>query len=246
MSDDFKHSVVGPTDGAPMKNIVLVVVAGPFLASVACSASVDSMSIDKACVRTACDERQEADSRACSACLSACSSSSHSCDSSRMCSSSCSSSSCSEASQKDCRQTGFKVTLPENSSPELEQACRRAVSRVTSCGGSTIDVLKCSTLAKIERSESAATYDCYANLECGADSSSCTPPPDSFGDDLCGAMESSCPGTCDTISPKLQAALNDEGPWLREDAKSAARGCSTQSTCSDMRACLKAFGDIVF
>ena len=229
-----------------MKNIVLLAVVAPFLASVACSASVDSMSIDKACIRTACDDRRERASRACSACSSACSSASYSCDSSRACSSSCSSSECSDDDKKECTQTGFKVTLPENGSPELEQACRRAVTHVKGCGGSTIDPSACSTLAKIERPESAATYDCFAKVECGADASSCTPPSDSFGDDLCGAIENSCPGTCNNISPKLQAALNDEGPWLREDAKGAARGCSTQSSCGDVRACLKAFANVVF
>jgi hypothetical protein len=142
---------------------------------------------------------------------------------------------------------GFVVTLPDEGDPDLQRACERSASQQKACGVTGgLDAWRCSTYAKIERPEMAAAYDCFANLPCDADPSSCTVAPSTFGDELCGAIEDRCPGTCPALSPRLQAALNDEGAWLRDDAKDAAASCSKQASCGDVRDCLKAFVGAVF
>ncbi len=70
--------------------------------------------------------------------------------------------------------------------------------------------------------------------------SGCGPAPTSFGDDLCDAMDAQCSGIC---TKDIRAALNSDGPWLRDDVQKAGLSCTTQSNCGDAHDCFFAWTD---
>jgi hypothetical protein len=221
---------------------------GLFLGLQACSGDPDApsseMKLHKECLKTVCAARAEQNSNACSRCLDVCSSASYDCDPSRECEVSCGDTS--DCSSDACEDEGFKATLPNNPSAEILAACGRERAHVSECGYEAKNI-DCTTYSKVERPEMAPYYDCVAMLSCddlaNKDAvAKCEPATTTFGDDLCAKLEAKCAGTC---SDDVRAALDAEGPWLRDDAKSAAASCANQSTCGDVGECLSAWKSAV-
>jgi hypothetical protein len=222
----------------------ILIAVGFFFGLQACSGNPDApsgdMKIHKECLKTVCAARAEEHASACSRCLNACSGASYDCDPDTACHYSCSDSS--DCSSDQCDTEGFKVTLPNNPSPELAAACGRERQHVGECGYETKNI-DCTTYSEVERPEMAKFYDCVAMLSCDDLTNkdvlaTCAPPDSTFGAELCSTLDAKCGGTC---SDADVAAINAEGAWLRDDAKSAAKSCASQDACGDVKDCLSAW-----
>ncbi len=221
----------------------------PGLLAVACAAADPSvpsasMQIYETCLQTVCDQMQSDSSSNCSACESACFSASYDCDPSTACSDSCSTTQCSASDKTTCLQQGYKVTLPNNPSPDIAAACRRELDHITSCGYTTsMTASDCDRYAAVELSDLASDYDCVAQLDCSSltnDSAiaACGPAPSTVGDDFCGSFGGACSTGC---SSWQQTFLDQEGAWLRPDAIAALQTCLSQPSCDESSACLLAW-----
>jgi hypothetical protein len=232
-----------------MKTLLSAVAALFALPTVACavdpSTATDQMQVYETCLETECDEMQQSASSECSACESACMSASYDCDPSSACEDSCSSRDCSDTDKSTCEEQGFKVTMPNNPSPDIDAACGRELAHITSCGYSTsMKPSDCTRYAASELPERASNYDCVAQLDCSSltdDSAmqTCDAPASTFGDDFCGSLATACPSN--TCSSDRQAFMNAEGGWARPDALDAARSCLSQPSCDETADCISAW-----
>jgi hypothetical protein len=125
----------------------------------------------------------------------------------------------------------------------LEAACWGAVERDLRCGETTVTP-NCDVVAAVESQEVIPVYHCLAKTDCGMAPSLCYPPGLGLGDELCAVVDQVCEvWACDA---EWQNLINDASGWWRTDTLEAARACTGESGCADVRSCLGAWSDAVF
>jgi hypothetical protein len=217
------------------------------LGLLACSSSGSDqqphLRVEKTCLLTECDDIQQRGSRACADCTNACSRYSK-CDVEEDCNVSCGERECSESQRNACKETGFKATLGEDHSKEVDAERRRAFRKAGECGWKTTSSEACCTYyARLERSERAKSYACIADLPRDPeDFAACDPEPSSLGAQLCDAAAAKCEDFC---SDEQRIELDRRGAWLRDDVIAAGMSCTTHASCGDVRGCFRAWLKIV-
>lgn len=213
----------------------------------ACSSSQEAasgMRVEKTCLKTACNEKEEDSS--CSRCLAACSAASYSCDSSIACRVSCGSrEECSDDERSRCVSEAFVVRTADEPNADLLAACERMFDHLRGCEreipGKTKSV--CAEWAKVEKPETAQTYECVVKKGCGGDVTTCAPPPSMVGAELCDGLGAKCAVTWCT--PDMRKALNSGGAAWKDDVIAAARSCLSLPVCIEARACLQSWVNAV-
>ena len=214
------------------------------LTIVACSGRGDApaplteMRIKKACIETQCEAYEADRDYQCAICADKCRRADYDCDVDEACTYSCAPPrDCMEIEKRQCASMGFEAELPTNSDKDVEAACGRFSQHEVECNveGST----DCKAVAAVALHGRVQTYDCMAQLPCGAeDTSSCDPPPTSLGDATCDALNAKCAGECSTESREL---LNHLGTWVRADVMAAAANCASETVCADVHRCMSAW-----
>ena len=222
---------------------------------VGCSSTTEganAMRIEKTCTKTACDQIHERDRHDCSRCLDACLDASYSCDPSTACRLNCGSSSsgsCTDAERSQCVQTGFVATgLATEPGAEVLGACERMFDKLDGCKlRLRHDRSTCATWARVERRESAQTYDCVATAPCDGDVSACVLPATTFGDEVCDALGAKCSEAmvATVCSSTVRALLNEAGGGFKDDVIAAERACLASPTCEDAAKCHVAWANAV-
>ena len=203
-----------------------------------------AMSVEKTCLQTQCDAKMRRDAEACSRCRSACFDAMdyYDCDPSSACKASCSDepTSCTDSDRTTCVQQGFTAKLADEPSAGVEAACVRFIDHFEACGkehlhGSDI----CATWAKVQRPEAAQAYDCAVAAGCDGDTSACSPPATTFGQEVCDAIDATCGEP--QFGPNARAALDALSGWFRDDVLAAGRRCAAETSCGDAVECWTAW-----
>lgn len=206
------------------------------------------MKIRPGCLQTACQQRRASESRQCSDCTSTCFSAGYSCDPSTACEISCSPSrACSDWEHEECVNEGWQVTLPNNPSPAVEDACLRTRSAIRGCGlESAWTPDDCERIAKFVRPQMAPIFECYASMTscdqwAAGDIAHCgVPVPSDFGDRFCAGIAGLCGEGC---AAEAREALNAESGWWRADVAEAGLSCLDQGSCDAALDCYDAWFD---
>lgn len=222
----------------------------PLLA--ACGAEdseTDPVKVELRCTKTAADAcyELESDCRAtryqqCSECNQTCQSlimTGYDASCTSTCDSICDTSSCSRScdSPETCISSAYTATLPAPD-PTVLEACQRAAREQEECGGETFS--GCEQLARYQRSEAAAVYDCVAKTPCGQATDTC--------DDVLpasGIAAQFCANTCGITAPWIDcdnAWLADAlyFDWWKDSARAAFVGCVQKADCSEALDCVNA------
>ncbi len=188
------------------------------------------------CVRRVDCAQEVADCRArhetqCDLCYAGCISAG-TCD---LCISACSTTSCAcGASDGFCREWSYEFQLPETRDETHYAACRRLWDQAAECGSELDPAAVCDRFARIERSEMAAAYDCFAAGDVCAPSDACDPTPDeAFADEVCDQI---------ACTSEQWTAYAKAAGWLRDDTKDVARRCLDEDYRTGVpKACVEAW-----
>jgi hypothetical protein len=247
--------VFGASEERPMQNIMrlTVLALGALGLLHGCAPSGGElepgpkMKVRHGCLRTACQQRLYRESQQCSDCTSACFSAGYSCDPTSACEISCSSSTpCGDWEREECISEGWEVTLPNNPSSAIEDACLRSRSAIRACGlESATSPADCERVAAIVRPELLPIYECHTTASCDQWSANelghCgVPTPWNFGDRFCAAITGLCGDGC---SEEVRLSLNAESGWWRDDVVDAGMKCAQQDSCDSALDCYEAWMD---
>ncbi|MDB4933282.1 MAG: hypothetical protein JWP87_254, partial [Labilithrix sp.] len=235
----------GRLGGMSRTSIASALVLITFVAS-ACTHHVvtsNAVTATHACVKTECTQFIESQQDNCSSCSRRCASL-NGCDPSSVCSEVCDIIACSGNMATKCAESVWTWSVPEAATPGVAEACERADETIsTICPVETADedgarrTATCAKAARVNSPAVIAVYDCYAKMtmctpeqaiDCDADSS--------FGTEICGAVQK-CPGACsDDDWYRLDDAI-----VMKPEILDAARECTRQASCGDIRGCLEAW-----
>jgi len=231
---------------------ILKLLLGLPLFALACSAgpgpsgtggAPSSLSRQSACQRTHCDKMYDECVSYIDECFGQCYSMSY--EFAYQCVSVCNNHQCSVCTGNDCAEHGYVFEIAAPRDEAVFAACERFRAHAEQCGSDT-SAVDCDRFSRLERPEVAASYDCYANLSCGAEGASCEPAPTTWGMDFCLALNARCGYQGLGCTPEVADQLNLGAAWLKDDVRAQAMGCIDEDSCSDVAACVNAWSSTVF
>lgn len=232
-----------------LHSLLLTAALSSFSACGAEDAETDPVTVELRCTKTAADACYELASdcratryRQCSECNQTCQTqimTGYDASCTSTCDSICDTSSCSRTcdSPETCVSSAYAATLPAPD-PAVLEACQRAVYQEERCGSETIS--GCEQVARYQRSEAAAVYDCIAKTPCGEPTDTCDDalPPSGIAAQFCtGRCEIEAPWI-DCSNPGLTDALHFD--WWKDSARAAFLGCLQKDDCDASVNCLDA------
>lgn len=209
------------------------------------SAAEETVTMQKTCVKTACQAIDEIRERGCSKCRAECGSL-DGCSAAEVCDASCSSEPCTADLAARCDETAWTADLPTTATPGLAQACLdsgTALDARCDVTRTPEDIARkeatCNRRALILTEAVLPFYACIASIGCkleGVDR--CAAPPSDFGDQVCAAIDARCPSHGELDGADLCERLNTAGALRKPSMLEAARQCSHQPTCEDINGCM--------
>jgi hypothetical protein len=202
----------------------------------------DAVTATHTCVKTDCMRFLDSQNKNCDSCISRCGSL-NGCDPSSVCDRVCDILPCAGNMETKCVESEWTFSVPQDMTAGVAEACATAYGPLVELCASHDEVQitppdqgVCAESARVLTTAILPEFECLRSLdECSIDAIRGCILSSNFGNEICDSVEGRCPGAC---TDKERYPL-DRAVVYKPEIQQAARDCTREPSCADVRGCLK-------